>query len=311
MILKERFRRLSVRVGGVLPRVVSAAPYDLALRFARQIGERNGAEVWCRNSFRIGGWTFGLSDLDLTIYSERPNARGFSEIRTKFIGLKRWFPWIGEVNFYTRSIASRFLMNANPLELQRDPELLARFGLDLRRSPSDAESAAFLLRMLESDVLNLSAKAGAGSTKRLRKAKWVSHLTACGRKFDLPDDGSDWIPRILVHASELASIDLTHLTVSAFQSTSAYWAAFPNRACARTLEVPALPGPFAALFNAQIAWEIWGLLGQLPNLEPRSVARHLENLKIVHDRANQSGADSLRKDLREFSELMNLNSGDR
>ncbi|MEQ1878707.1 MAG: hypothetical protein ABL958_18845, partial [Bdellovibrionia bacterium] len=128
-----------------------------------------GPEVWARHSYALGTLEPPLSDLDLTFYySAEPTREVIGRIFTAFEKLKRVYPLFGELNTYVENDLGYYWRFANPLELERDPHLLARAKLPVR-DPSETDKFVFLLRMLESDYANINRFGNK------RRTKWQRH----------------------------------------------------------------------------------------------------------------------------------------
>jgi hypothetical protein len=126
----------------------------------------DNSNAWIRNSFHLGTAVPGISDLDITVnFYNAPSFHEVQSIRKKYAFLKLLFPFMGEMNILVESELKFALPFFNKYEAARDPHLNQYEYID-----TDEMKAAFLLRMYEADLKNLS------SIPKLREKKWKSHL---------------------------------------------------------------------------------------------------------------------------------------
>lgn len=146
-------------------------PYWLAVKFlifsSKLFGLGDG--VWARNSYKLKALEPGFSDIDITIcLTNSKNTTRLGLFLSFYAGIKKLFPFFGEVNVYRPSMMGFLLENHNGFELMRDPVLCEKFNLDRTKDP--VEAAVFLFRQLEADIYNLQNY----PEKRIKK--WESHI---------------------------------------------------------------------------------------------------------------------------------------
>ncbi len=174
----RRLRSELAHLGECLPRELQRLPYDLLLTAARLRVRRHvpRSDIWVRNSLATGHWLFAESDLDLSIWVEG----GAREARAAWDAIRpgaHWWLLGGEVQIYASDVVWDFLPFSNPLELARDPGLLAHTGWT--STPfSEAQGVAFLVRQLIADR-------GLRYDPASRARRWENHLARMGHA--LPD----------------------------------------------------------------------------------------------------------------------------
>ena len=156
----------------ILPKPIRALPYAMAEidLYSDLSSENSGFELWSRNSFKLGSFVFGISDLDLTIVT----SGNLDHLRVKdFLKRKKkQWPFLGEANFYDRSDLINLAFFINKFEKQRDPEL-GRYLPEIIDESIEIEQLVFLLRLLQSDrELEFNP--------RYRHKKWIQHLAQLG-----------------------------------------------------------------------------------------------------------------------------------
>lgn len=107
------------------------------------------SDVWYRNSFRLGYWSFGKSDIDITILISKSDRTIIENITRTHELIKKVFPVIGEVVFFNEKLKEPLTQTINSLELKRDPDLMNRFALT--KKTTDAEKIIFLHRFLQAN----------------------------------------------------------------------------------------------------------------------------------------------------------------
>jgi hypothetical protein len=279
-----------------VPNSLGRIPYALALQAARssKVGLKSSPEIWARHSYVLAGFVPGLSDIDLTIwFGTSPSSQDKKLLLQRLKRLKHVLPLLGEINAFVDESARRWVDLANPLELERDPQLLEKLG-SRKRIPTREEKAAFLLHAVESDLNLLKFDSAT------RTGKWRSHLQSVGLGDDLP-------LTLEVLAQETAHAFFpSALSASVSKSLLSYWSKlcegtpfyeidfdevlfgiFPHRAIhtnrSRAQRLHSSLEPIAA---AQLQWEIWGLLSQaIPSQSYSSEGRQniLRHLKILAD----------------------------
>ena len=130
-----------------------------------------GIEIWPRHSFLTNAFVPLKSDLDLTAYVSNLDSLG-AYLRFYKV-FKKLLPFIGELNIYTPETIN-FIKNwdVNGFELERDPILARRFGIDLNNKKyfSREKAISYLLMALINDLHKLKAHPCA------RLKKWNYHF---------------------------------------------------------------------------------------------------------------------------------------
>ena len=235
-----------------------------------------GISIWARNSFILGYFS-RHSDLDLTFFGD------FKGEYSSFLFKSLLKFHIGEINYYKEE-DKRWAKLANPIELERDPNLEKRWGI---QSPhwTKAQVLVFLLRMAGSDVfLQDERKAEA------RKKKWEFHMGRINRHF--PDQNLDLkefnLLAVKKYIAAFLPSDAPKDLLELAECTDSEWARVlaPHRWLVffRTVrpELPSscfLGGLGQEIQAEQIKWEMWGLLGQFRSSEEiDNTLEHLQHL---------------------------------
>jgi len=81
------------------PKHLYRALYHRAGKAVGRLADTTGsiAGIYARNSYALGTWTPGLSDIDLTVVWRHPSAADLTTFHDQFDRLRRTFPMIGEV----------------------------------------------------------------------------------------------------------------------------------------------------------------------------------------------------------------------
>jgi len=272
---------------------VLSFPYFVALVLAHLICKifflRNRPYVWPRNSFSLGYFTPGVSDLDLTVWFElKPNKRELKRVRSIFRALRIFFPFLGEINLYSKDEALSFCQFANIFELSRDKLLISQLHgkLDDNRIIKQTEAAVFLFRMWDSDKKNLRTR----PEKRVRK--WQYHIRQINSHCTLPPvstfaKGEGLEDRILKTILLMTNAKLSVDSVKSFSNMLTdhdnhlnEWLAafFVNRFCYSPVYPLISDTDAINVFIQQMRWELWGLLSQYRFIERESLLGHLDHL---------------------------------
>lgn len=297
MNLSEKCFRSTASIFGRVPYVMAWRVVQMLARFSGLSGQ-----VWARNSFVLGPFNPGFSDIDLTLCSENPAIQlkeNFFFNSYKYF--RKCWPFLGEINYIRREQLSFILENHNYFELMRDPKLL---GCSLKqRAPDRFSAAIFLLRQLESDLQNLN------HSPLKREAKWKRHFSVIDQVFSeldflkyvsyKPESATGSIVGAILFLSEILNpifVDALHeklmfqveLLSQKFDSDQlcklSDWSSwffiwnchrsdFSKRHCGK------LTNAQIQIFIRQVQWEYCGVLtqsGSLRNL--RNINEHLEML---------------------------------
>ena len=95
--------------------------YHLVYRFSQALFFESNLQVWCRNSLKFNKISPGASDIDLTaLYSGIDRKNPFELFNLKHSLLKKIFPILGEVNFYSYQDLKKIKKSANFFELKNN-----------------------------------------------------------------------------------------------------------------------------------------------------------------------------------------------
>lgn len=152
--------------------------YTVIKLLLQTIGNQN--QIWIRNSYILGSFEAGFSDLDLSVLiSENRNTKLSERNKKYFNSIVKFFqkvwPFLGEINYYNSATVLFVSRAHNTFELQRDPQLVRINSVP--RTADMFEAAVFLLRQLEKDLNNLKYQ----PEKRMKK--WQSHFFEIDNKF--------------------------------------------------------------------------------------------------------------------------------
>lgn len=266
----------------------SAFCYNFAARKVIQLGDGSKATFWTRNSYVTGNLVYGLSDIDFTLYLrdlDFPCDEG--PYLKRYENLKRFFPFLGEINIYKQSQEELIAKLINPLELERDPTLAQREILRIDPTyKTDVDRFTYLFRMFLSDKENILLTPGA------RIAKWKRHFKAID--IDVSKLSSDNLYSSIIEA-------LINLSHESFRQTLEDFMSLPNSINNRLLisnlitfapqlwhfsfrgvsEVQAVVYQISEssfrdqnYFFSQLKWELFGLITQLPMIEDKFFQYH-------------------------------------
>ncbi len=293
--------RFFYSIDNYLPRKLAAWPYQLALTNIQiQAMGLTGIKVWARNSYKKGNFTFGVSDLDLTILiMPEAGSADVSRIISTLKSQKIIYPFLGEANFYYFEKLNIFKSSLNLYEKSRDPEL-AGYLQTAEKKNINVEKAVFLLRILYSDRVRIINRPG------MRQKKWQEHFNL----LQLPSSQKILFPDVLKVLSDLLSMDLQLLkeTLAPLCRKSLteqevfaanmprYWRfLYPNKHLwfhfGPEDELEKLRGTtLGQVCLKQIEWEVWGIMSQIPLLkkDKEAVRRHLKRLVEVSNQLSDN-----------------------
>ncbi len=241
------------------------------------------AQVWTRNSYRLGNWVPFVSDIDVSVWmAHPPSSRDLARFKSAYSRMKKLFPVIGNVNLYIATEKHWTEQLINRFELERDPQLAKKLS---PRSPikPEVQAAAFLLRMVEKDIDSILAHPEA------MKAKWNAHirrmaqvipkakvdvwkgfpertllrgiLDSVADLLDLPEgEQKDFAEPMELYFQSLGRKVPLDLLRPLASKNAAYCAGLPHRFCFETESHPALGDSYVSLARAQISWEILRML---------------------------------------------------
>ncbi len=155
-----------------LTRLFYKALKKIAEHRIKQLFSNKQYQIWTRNSFRFRRLSFFISDVDFTLILKQAMTESEIRLIAKKLKEKR-FPLQGELNLYFEEDLRRVADVMNHYELQRDPELISyleNLGIKPNEKKNSANKAAFLIKMLQSDLFNLTL------IPSLRIPKWQGHF---------------------------------------------------------------------------------------------------------------------------------------
>lgn len=267
-----------------------------------------GAEVWHRNSLRLGTYQPLVSDIDISLYlTDVLPSNQAQQIKITAQKIKSFFPILGEINLYSNLDREILRSSFNQFEMQRDPELMRRLGFEASTDEHSLkpQRAVFLFKMLFFDIHNVRAYPQA------RLKKWQYHL---GRNVDpehLLEEILAELASLLNFQSEtkkhlLEAIDLflkppekVNFENECF-SDPWVWCFLVNHIGYAWGNRPELSAIQASVARYMIQWEFHGLLSQMRLGESHIDFKvHLQHLKIcAFDLEPEiEGAFSLKKGL--------------
>lgn len=301
---------------------VGSVPYSLALKGLQTAAKAlpGRPEIWARNSYVLGTLVPLVSDLDITVwYDKEPEPSAVRALAALLATVKKAAPFLGEANLYVAGEAQQLGSLLNRFELLRDPELSRRFqGTPTSKLDTQAQAAAFMLRMLEADIHNVLNR------PESRRRKWDSHVESVEKltgktlipiwhnypsrsllrglldaTIDLAAAGDVKVTEILEMYFECAGRDVPrHALKAVYGEKNWMWSAVPHRFCFDESVGERLHGAQAQLLEAQVSWELWGVASQyrlMPSKEARdSTAAHLRALSRL-SRAALADGDNISK----------------
>ena len=148
--MKRAIQKLMILIAPVLPFLVKHAIYLLPILKLKTILFPLGISVWARNSVYFKDEVFGISDLDITMYSRDEVSLFKKKIVYRILKImKFFFPFMGEVIFYEAHHLKDFISYASQYELKRDPILLKRINIE--NMNIDSLEKAFILNWMLND----------------------------------------------------------------------------------------------------------------------------------------------------------------
>lgn len=260
-------------IDSILPRSIASIPYQEAFNSCAIALSDSEVELWHRNSFKLGNYTFGTSDLDLTLlFHHWPTPVKLKKTLEILANQKRIFPFIGETNIYIDDEVGEFLSCFNYFERLRDPIFCDHFLSDKKSSQS--EKTAFVLRMLFSDRVKLTFH------PELRQRKWQFHFSALElpytkliKKDTIDSILSKWINTDISAALEILDTpNLTDDKIFGMDLPEEWKFLFPNKYLwfhqgqNEKFDFVSDKPELRDVCLAQIRWEVWGIFSQLPFL---------------------------------------------
>ena len=276
-----------------MPNILRTLPYHLAIyTLKKRINKLDGVRVWHRNSVKKGNFVFGVSDLDITIFTSREKYFYHASSIEKILkSQKFFFPFLGEVNFYLDSLILSISPSLNFYERMRDPELSEQLQ-DIKYQNLNVDKIVFLLRMIYADKEKL------GRVSFIRQKKWKAHFQEMA--FETPPKiTTAYIVRILIETMQLPSdlekkvseaiyflltTELNDQNIYHIKLPELWKFLFPHKHLwfhsEKEEKFDIVKGTILEeVCLRQIDWEVWGLMSQLPFLPniDENLIKHLAN----------------------------------
>jgi len=244
-------------------------------------------QVWCRNSIITDDIIPGVSDIDLTLYTQKVLPRNLElQIKDLHKLIKHIFPIMGEWNFYYEVDLPILKKYFNPIELSRDPKLADLVGQN--RQATESETTVYLLRQWQSDKHHLR------DIPKLRAKKWKRIEKRTNVHFDN-------ISLVSIKSEITKRLNLD------FSSSEQQICLFPHEWIGKNWNSPSFlmdvmrlesfSSNLHEICRDQINWEVCGILCQLPMIDnPEDMNPHFYHLsKIMKKVAPEDVADELGK----------------
>jgi hypothetical protein len=258
-------------------------------------------KAWYRNSLLQDYFSFGKSDIDLSI-----ELSGNEDLLLSAQKIQKIFslnPLIKEINFYYPFILKELPFIANPFETSKDPSLLKFLPkLDYSTSQNESQKFVYLLRMYFSNLKQLNK-----CFTRRDLEKWSFHfklvgLSDCLAKLALIKNEKDLLEIIfenfaglnkkhfesIVHISDcqLAQVPL-HLQFQQAPNPEELFNLMPQLFCFTGTDLKNCSIFCEQIFIFQMSWETLGVLVQ-PLLFEDGNHTHLFNLISTLNNASVS-----------------------
>ncbi len=293
---------LRIYINKITPYFVGKIIYKSAYELLRLLFISRKHSIWCRNSYKQNYWKFLLSDIDITIYAHKKiSNKQLRTLANRYFIIKKFIPILGELNLYSKDTLSFFWPIANPYEISRDPSL-KKISPDLFKDTE--HKIVFLLRMLESDYLNLVLNF------KHRKDKWQKHFQSVEISSS-PSSLNDIIKNIqslmdteirlanfyqefgLLRIKKFPFHEMDHYYKNTIYKKE-FWLLCPQLAVGLSthnnnlyqdlLWIQSLRPSFQKLILRNIQWELWGLLTQYHQTNSSNHLLYLKNLQSITEK---------------------------
>lgn len=260
--------------------------------FSRNLKKSEG-ELWTRNSYEFKAHIPLLSDLDLTLFSAS------TATAKRLLAAKKKYLLIGEINFYHPDITRELVSLCNPYELSRDPILVNKLNMELKKT--NAALTSFLLRQLYSDQKWLTA------FPMVRKKKWQYIYQLIGKDLDgIPssekvlallnkEDSANYLKMLrLSHEKNVFDISPKSSWRYLFPHYHIWW---EQHAAEDDSYLKSLNDSEKEIMKEQIKWEFWGIGSHFYWLNQAVAEMHLQRLYKVYEYLNPTPGelDSMKK----------------
>ncbi|MBC7713610.1 MAG: hypothetical protein H7177_09735 [Rhizobacter sp.] len=275
--------------------------------FVLSIFLNSKVKTWYRNSICEDYFSFGKSDLDLTVFFNDDDHLLAKINSTKKVA--SFFLIIKEINYYYPFSLDRSLNLINSLELQRDPGLVIK--LSKKVSVSENEKIVYFLRIFFSIQTDLQKKLNHREVK-----KWNYHLKKIFPVDEfvitVENNSTDVLTGVmqrkfsedsLVFISDIVMLyqvirEKTDLYLYFDKNTTNknfYLIFFPHLFCYQDMTFNSVTEFQIKIFLDQVKWEIWAMMSQPWIFNDSSGFAHLTNLRNAIERS-QIPAGKLKND---------------
>ncbi|MCY4523424.1 MAG: hypothetical protein OXB84_01665 [Halobacteriovoraceae bacterium] len=285
-----------------IPNILCKAPYLFSFHLAKTFLNSPHVDIWYRHSLYFNNITPGLSDIDTDLFFlNKTNFKLQKKTLKRFLILKKYIPLLSEVNIYEEDTVDFIRDCINPLELQRDPLLLKKINIPLKK-PSMEEKLIFTIKMLYSDRKNLLLY------PNLRKKKWNFHF----KQLDINDNIKNLnltkilnildrhvfshFPQIAIKEilEQYLKKDQIPSSFSSIDKKRSYFLLFPNQFYSHEFSDSFLKEIFSKMdghnqkiYIEPIKWELWGLYTQYKIIGNKfPLIPHLKRLSKTIDYLN-------------------------
>ena len=232
--------------------------------------------MWYRNSLKLGYWSFGRSDIDITVLLKVSNSSLIKEINHTHYKLKKYLPIIGEVVFFSENLKDTLFRTINSLELKRDPDLIKKFSYD--KNFTDVDKILFLHKFI-------IANSGKFKEIELRNKKIIYLMDSLQIKLT-----NFTQEEIVAKLAELNGANVQSFTKEYFYflnsviypgdpvpEINSLYALFFNKIC--FLNFPrTLSDSDKELLESTILWELWGCYSNQTYKNEEQVRKHINNI---------------------------------
>lgn len=287
-------------------RAIAHLYYLLAYFFIKQSFKNTFTQqekVWIRNSFYSGNTVLGLSDIDLSLLiTDKKNSNQLKQFLTKITELKKFFPFIGEINVLDTNSIKTFISFCNSYEVNRDPDLRM---LSINTHLSKGQAYTYILRCFSSDYHHLSL------FPELRIRKWSKHLLEIEKHTNFKIQKVTQETPIKILSSLYSNPEVDSVLTKLYYLKGPYNFSIKEVAICFLLypskiyhineskeltselieEITKLASSnndmlFENFFNQQ-SWEIWGLFTQINSQKLLNLEDHLKLMKNFTDTVSQ------------------------
>lgn len=259
-------------------------------------------KVWYRNSLLENYFSFGNSDLDLTVIYDG-NENLLTRIKTTR-ALAGFFIIIKEMNFYYPFSIQKASRLINSFELQRDPKLKSKLEV-IHKPGSNSEKLVYFLRIFFSMQISLNTYFSHRQVKKwdfhLHKILVTKdcHVTTASNSLDVltmvvtnffPTEGNDIINNIAIFFQAIEDNKNLDQFFDETLSKNFYLIFFPHFFCYKRLSYSFENEFQIEILLKQASWEIWAMMTQPWIFNDNAGLTHLTNLKeFIHDLPIVSG----------------------